>query len=128
MASLVGVLRRKRGRKWTKTWRKGRRDENIRKRGEGNRPEFADALANIHILEARFFSDSRSILGPFWPIVALLVLIEPSRGRVGCLGDVFGESLASLVGFLRRLSAPEREGTKIDENVARGGRRHLQTL
>ena len=107
---------------------KGRRDENRRKRGEGNRPDFADALANIHILKARFFSDSRSILGSFWSILALLVLMEPSRGRVGCLGDVFGESLASLAGFSRRLSAPEREGTKIDENVARGIRRFLQTL
>ncbi len=29
---------------------KGRRDENRRKRGEGDHPEFADALANIHVL------------------------------------------------------------------------------
>ena len=29
---------------------KGRGDENRQKRGEGDRPEYADALRNIHIL------------------------------------------------------------------------------
>ena len=32
---------------------KGRRDENRRKRGEGNAPIFADALANIHVLRTK---------------------------------------------------------------------------
>ncbi len=73
----------------------------------------------------RFFNDFWSILDPFWTI---LVPMGASWGRFGYLRGVFGESLASLVGFLRRLNAPEREGTRIDENAARGIRRFLQTL
>ena len=35
---------------------KGRRNENRRKRGEGDHPEFADALANIPVLRREAYS------------------------------------------------------------------------
>ena len=70
MASRVGVSGREMDEEWTQNERKrdqgtplaslmgvdvdedvakGRGDENRRKRGEGDRPEYADALRNIHI-------------------------------------------------------------------------------